>query len=70
MKADINVIDMDALRILSPQMTFDLPGGGRRMIQRAEGYCATIVSGVVTFENGEPTGAMPGRLIRGPRPGP
>ena len=46
-------------------MVFDLPAGGRRLIQRAHGYVATIVSGVVTYENGEPTGAMPGKLIRG-----
>lgn len=67
MKADINVIDFDKLRILAPEMVFDLPADGRRMIQRAEGYRATIVSGVVTFENGEATGEMPGRLIRGPQ---
>jgi N-acyl-D-amino-acid deacylase len=67
MKADINVIDFDKLRILAPEMVFDLPADGRRMIQRAEGYRATIVSGVVTFEDGEATGDMPGRLIRGPQ---
>ena len=67
MKADVNVIDMDKLRILPPEMVFDLPAEGRRMIQRSEGYRATIVSGVVTFEHGEATGEMPGRLIRGPQ---
>ena len=67
MKADINVIDLDKLRILAPEMVFDLPADGRRMIQRAEGYRATIVSGVVTFEDGEATGEMPGRLVRGPQ---
>ncbi len=67
MKADINVIDLDALAIQPPEMVFDLPANGRRMIQRAKGYVATIVSGVVTYENGEATGAMPGRLIRGPQ---
>ena len=67
MKADINVIDFDKLRILPPEMVFDLPADGRRMIQRAEGYRATIVSGAVTFENGDATGEMPGRLIRGPQ---
>lgn len=67
MKADINVIDLDKLRILAPEMVFDLPADGRRMIQRAEGYRATVVSGVVTFEDGEATGEMPGRLVRGPQ---
>ncbi|MGB3809696.1 MAG: amidohydrolase family protein [Parvibaculum sp.] len=67
MKADVNVIDYDALRILAPEMVFDLPADGRRMIQKAEGYRATIVSGAITFENGEATGEMPGRLIRGPQ---
>lgn len=70
MKADINVIDFDNLRILAPEMVFDLPANGRRMVQRTEGYRATIVSGVVTFENGEATGAMPGRLVRGPQNAP
>jgi N-acyl-D-amino-acid deacylase len=63
-KADINLIDYDRLRILPPTMAYDLPAGGRRLIQKAEGYRATIVSGVVTFENGEPTGAMPGTVVR------
>jgi len=70
MKADINVIDHDRLRILPPEMVFDLPAQGRRMIQRSEGYRATIVSGVVTFENGVETGEMPGQLIRGPQSAP
>ncbi len=65
MKADLNVIDFERLAIQAPEMVFDLPADGRRMIQRAEGYVATIVSGVVTWENGEATGAMPGKLIRG-----
>lgn len=67
MKADINVIDFDALRILPPQMAFDLPAQGRRLIQRAAGYRATLVSGEVTFMQGEATGELPGALIRGPR---
>ena len=65
MKADVNIIDFDNLAIQAPEMVFDLPANGRRMIQRASGYIATIVSGVVTYENGEATGAMPGKLIRG-----
>ena len=67
MKADVNVIDFERLAIQAPEMVFDLPAQGRRMIQRAQGYVATVVSGVVTYENGEATGAMPGKLIRGPQ---
>ena len=67
MKADVNVIDYEALRILPPEMVFDLPAEGRRMIQRAEGYRATVVSGAVTFEDGVATGEMPGKLVRGPQ---
>jgi N-acyl-D-aspartate/D-glutamate deacylase len=63
-KADLNLIDLDALALLPPEMLFDLPGGGRRLCQGARGYRATIVSGVVTQENDQPTGALPGRLIR------
>ena len=64
-RADVNVIDFDALRLHQPRMVHDLPGGGRRLIQTAEGYAATICAGEVTYEHGEHTGAMPGRLIRG-----
>ncbi|CAN5694789.1 amidohydrolase family protein [soil metagenome] len=67
MKADLNLIDFEKLAILAPEMAFDLPAQGRRLIQRAQGYVATIVDGVVTFENGEATGEMPGKLIRGPQ---
>ena len=67
MTADVNVIDLAKLKILAPEMVFDLPAEGRRLVQRAEGYRATVVSGVVTFENGEATGAMPGKLVRGPQ---
>jgi N-acyl-D-amino-acid deacylase len=70
LKADINVIDFEALNILAPEMIFDLPAEGRRLVQRAEGYRATVVSGVVTFENGESTGELPGRLVRGPQAAP
>jgi N-acyl-D-amino-acid deacylase len=70
MKADVNVIDLDALRLHAPQMVFDLPAGGRRLIQRAEGYKFTVLSGEVTFQDGVPTEAMPGKLIRGPQQGP
>jgi N-acyl-D-aspartate/D-glutamate deacylase len=67
MKADLNLIDFDAVRLEAPEMVFDLPSSGRRLIQRARGYRATVVSGAVTFENGEATGARPGRLLRGPQ---
>jgi N-acyl-D-aspartate/D-glutamate deacylase len=70
MRADLNLIDWDGLRLHPPEIVFDLPAGGKRLIQRAEGYRATVVAGEVTFENGEPTGALPGRLVRGARPAP
>ncbi len=65
MKADINVIDFDNLKVRAPEIVHDLPAGGARLQQRAEGYLATIVSGEVTYANGEATDALPGRLIRG-----
>ena len=64
-KGDLNVIDLDALRLHAPEMVFDLPAGGRRLVQRVDGYRATVVAGVVTFEDGEETGARPGHLVRG-----
>ena len=70
MKADLNIIDFDALQLEAPGITFDLPAGGRRMFQGARGYKATIVSGEVIMEDGQYTGATPGRLIRGSRPAP
>ena len=66
-KADINVIDMDALTLHSARMAYDLPAGGRRLVQGASGYAATIVSGTVTRRDGVDTGARPGRLVRGAR---
>jgi N-acyl-D-aspartate/D-glutamate deacylase len=67
LKADINVIDMAALRLHHPELIHDLPAGGKRLIQRVDGYRATLVSGVPIFENGEDTGARPGRLVRAGR---
>ena len=64
-KADLNVIDHAALRIHKPMLTYDLPAGGRRLDQTADGYVATIVSGEVIAENGVPTDARPGKLVRG-----
>jgi N-acyl-D-aspartate/D-glutamate deacylase len=66
-KADINVIDYDRLALGYPQVAYDLPSGGRRLIQKSEGFEATIVSGVPVYRNGEPTGRYPGRLVRGPQ---
>jgi N-acyl-D-aspartate/D-glutamate deacylase len=67
MKADINVLDIDRLGMAAPHMQFDLPAGGRRLLQRASGYEATIVSGVPVYREGVATGALPGRLVRGPQ---
>jgi N-acyl-D-aspartate/D-glutamate deacylase len=64
-RADINVIDYGRLKLKAPQVAHDLPAGGRRLIQRAEGYVATIVAGQVTYRDGAPTDALPGRLLRG-----
>jgi N-acyl-D-aspartate/D-glutamate deacylase len=64
MKADLNVIDFDELRCEVPEMAYDLPAGGKRLLQRAHGYRTTVVSGEVTYEDGEATGALPGRLVR------
>lgn len=63
-KADLNVIDYAHLSVDAPYMAYDLPGGGKRLLQKARGYLATIVSGVPTHERGEATGALPGRLLR------
>jgi N-acyl-D-aspartate/D-glutamate deacylase len=65
--ADVNLIDYDALRLSPPRMVFDLPAAGRRLVQHAEGYVATLKCGEPIFENGEPTGALPGTLLRGAR---
>ena len=66
-RADVNVIDFDNLVLRSPKMVHDLPAGGRRLVQGAEGYVATLVAGEVTRRNDADTGARPGRLIRGRR---
>jgi N-acyl-D-aspartate/D-glutamate deacylase len=67
MRADVNVIDHGALRARRPYLAFDLPAGGKRFLQRADGYLHTFAAGVETYAGGEPTGALPGRLIRGRR---
>lgn len=66
-RADMNIIDFDNLTLRGPRLVHDLPAGGRRLLQEAEGYDYTIVAGQVTRENGVDTGARPGRLIRGAR---
>ena len=65
LRADLNIIDFDLLALEDPQMVYDLPAGGKRLIQKARGYVATICKGEVTYEHGVHTGAMPGRLLRG-----
>ena len=70
MLADINVLDLDALGCAPPRITSDLPAGGRRLVQRAYGYRCTVKAGEPTFVDGEHTGQLPGRLLRGARPGP
>jgi N-acyl-D-aspartate/D-glutamate deacylase len=65
--ADINIIDLDRLKLSKPWLAFDLPAGGRRLLQKADGYVATIKAGAVTFREGEMTGALPGVVVRGPQ---
>ena len=60
-------IDHDRLALHCPEPVYDLPGGGRRLIQRAEGFVATVVAGLPVYRDGEATGALPGRLVRGPQ---
>lgn len=69
-KADLNVFDPARLHLHAPEVAHDLPTGGRRLLQRAEGYVATLVSGEVVYSNGQATGALPGRLVRGAQAAP
>ena len=66
--ADVNVIDHATLQLEAPEMVYDLPASGKRLIQRARGYVATVKSGTVVREHDEATGERPGRLLRGPQP--
>ncbi len=66
-KADVNILDYDRLRLRAPEVVYDLPAGGRRLIQRTDGFVATLVSGVPVYRDGEATGSLPGRLVRGPQ---
>jgi N-acyl-D-aspartate/D-glutamate deacylase len=68
--ADLNVVDVENLAVPAPEMVHDLPAGGRRLVQRATGYVATVKRGVVVREHDEPTGQRPGRLVRGPQAAP
>ncbi|MEY2450660.1 MAG: hypothetical protein QOD92_234 [Acidimicrobiaceae bacterium] len=69
-KADLNVIDFEHLGMHAPRLVFDLPAGGKRLLQQSTGYLHTFVSGVEVCTNGESTGATPGRLVRGAQQGP
>lgn len=64
LRADINILDTDALALETPRMVADLPAGGRRLLQKARGYRATVLAGEVTYRDGVATGALPGRLVR------
>jgi N-acyl-D-aspartate/D-glutamate deacylase len=64
MRADINVVDYDALQLQTPEVLYDLPEGGKRILQRTKGFDATMVAGVPVWRHGEATGALPGRLLR------
>ena len=69
-KADINVIDHDRLTIRKPVMVHDLPLGAKRLIQKADGYVATVKAGEITYRDGEATDALPGGLVRGAQKAP
>ena len=64
MRADINVVDYDALQLNAPEVHYDLPAGGKRILQHCTGFDATLVAGVPTWRDGKATGALPGRLLR------
>ena len=69
-RGDVNVIDFDRLALHAPEFPYDLPAGGRRLLQRADGYLHTFVAGTEIRTDGESTGATPGRLVRGAQPAP
>ena len=66
----VNVIDFNGLKLHAPEIVHDLPAGGKRLVQKADGYTLTMCAGEVTYQNGEHTGALPGRLLRGGRAAP
>jgi N-acyl-D-aspartate/D-glutamate deacylase len=67
LRADINVIDFESLGFDNPKVVFDLPAKGRRLVQTARGYVATLVNGIQTVDHDEFTGELPGKLVRGPQ---
>jgi N-acyl-D-aspartate/D-glutamate deacylase len=69
-RADLNVIDHEHLTLHAPEVAYDLPAGGRRLLQRASGYTATVVAGQITYRDGVATEALPGRLLRGAQAAP
>jgi N-acyl-D-aspartate/D-glutamate deacylase len=69
LRADVNLIDFAKLTVQKPELVHDMPAGGRRFVQRVEGYESTLVAGAPIFERGEHTGALPGRLVRAGRDG-
>ncbi len=69
-RADVNVIELAAVQPRRPEPVWDLPAGGRRLLQKADGYLHTFVLGEETYASGEATGALPGRLVRGPQAAP
>ena len=64
-RADLNLIDLNELRLYAPRVSYDLPADGRRLSQEADGYVSTLVAGKVTYRRGKWTGELPGRLVRG-----
>ena len=69
-KADVNLIDFEKLKIHAPKMVYDLPSDARRLVQGADGYRMTICAGKIIYDNGQATGELPGKLIRGPQAAP
>ena len=69
-RADVNVIDFDGLTLHAPRIVNDLPAHGRRLLQKVDGYRHTFVAGQETYTDGQPTGALPGRLVRGAQANP
>ena len=69
LRADVNLIDFNGMKMQKPELIHDMPANGRRFVQRVTGYEATLVAGQPIFERGEHTGALPGRLVRAGRNG-
>ena len=69
-RADINIIDFDGMQLHAPRLVFDLPAGGKRLLQDVDGYRHSFVAGQETYTDGQPTENLPGRLVRGAQPAP